>query len=238
MAESLPLNWQKTLTAEILDRTSGPVCGVAEQRLCAWIDGDPTEDGGAVLSFHLAHCPACSALAGSMREMNQVLQEMALLQPDAAFTADVLKATSDRRVTGGARLSFAGIQEWWRGMMQRPRFAWEAAYVGALLVLIALGNPTALLQRMPETLVMPDFLVRSSDHLVRQTEATYEITQEAAQHSIISLRQRSRSLLLAASDLPLHATDALRLKASEYVEILKAQMTDGAPAPDSKRKHP
>jgi anti-sigma factor RsiW len=238
VAESLPPNWQDTLTAGILDRTTGPVCGVAERRLCDWIDGDPNENGGAVISLHLSHCPACSALADSLRELNHVLPEMALLQPDASFADDVLKATSDRRAAGGARPSFTGVRQWWRGMMQRPRFAWEAAYVGALLVLIALGSPASLLQRMPETLVVPGFLVRGGDQLVRQTAATYEVTQEAAQRSFNSLRLRSRDLWLAASDLPLRTTAALRQKASDYIKDLKAEMADGAPEQESPRKHP
>jgi anti-sigma factor RsiW len=238
VAESLPPNWQDTLTAGILNRTSGPVCSEAERRLCDWIDGVPNEDGGAVISIHLSHCPSCSALAGSLRELNQVLPEMALLQPDASFAADVLKATSDRRDGAGARASFASVRQWWRGMMQRPRFAWEAAYVGALLVLIALGNPAALVERMPETLVVPGFLVRSGDQLVRQTAETYEITQEAAQRSLNSLRQRSHDLWLAASDLPLRTTAVLRQKASGYIERLKADIADGTPAQESPRKHP
>ena len=237
VAESLPPDWQDTLAAGILEQTSGPVCGVAERRLCDWIDGDSNEDG-AVISLHLSHCPACSALAGSLRELNQVLPQMALLQPDASFADDVLKATSDRRVAAGTRASFAGARQWWRGMMQRPRFAWEAAYVGALLVLIALGNPAALLERMPETLVVPGFLVRSSDQLVQQTAATYEIAQGAARRSFNSLRLQSRDLWLAASDLPLRTAAALRQKASAYIENLKADIADGAPAEESPRKHP
>jgi anti-sigma factor RsiW len=238
VAESLPPDWQDTLTAGILDRTSGSVCGVAERRLCDWIDGDPNEEGGAVISLHLSHCPACSALADSLRELNQVLPEMALLRPDASFAADVLKATSDRRGAGGARISFAGVWQWWRGMMQRPRFAWEAAYVGALLVLIALGNPASLLERMPETLVVPNFLVRGGDQFSRQAAATYEIAQGAAQRSLNSLRLQSRDLWLAASDLPLRTAAALRQEASAYIENLKADIADGTPAQESPRKHP
>jgi anti-sigma factor RsiW len=238
VAESLPPNWPDTLTAGILNRTSGPVCSEAERRLCDWIDGVSNKDGGAVISIHLLHCPSCSALAGSLRELNHILPEMALLQPDASFAADVLKATSDRPAAAGAGASVTGVRQWWRGMMQRPRFAWEAAYVGALLVLIALGNPASLLERMPETLIVPGFLVRSSDQLVRQTAVTYEVTQEAAQRSLNSLRLRSRDLWLAASDLPLRTTAALRQKASDYIEKLKADIADGTPGHESPRKQP
>jgi hypothetical protein len=238
VAESLPPNWPDTLTAGILTRTSGPVCSEAERRLCGWIDGVSNKDGGAVISIHLLHCPSCSALAGSLRELNHILPEMALLQPDASFAADVLKATSDRPAAAGTGASVTGVRQWWRSMMQRPRFAWEAAYVGALLVLIALGNPAALLQRMPETLIVPGFLVRSGDQLVRQTAETYEVTQEAAQRSLNSLRLRSRDLWLAASDLPLRTTAVLRQKASEYIEKLKADIADGTPAQESPRKQP
>jgi hypothetical protein len=173
-----------------------------------------------------------------LRELNQVLPEMALLQPDASFAADVLKATSARPAAGSGGTSVTGVRKWWCSMMQRPRFAWEAAYVGALLVLIALGNPAALLQRMPETLIVPGFLVRSGDLLVRQTAGTCEVTQEAAQRSLNSLRLRSHDLWLAASDLPLRTTAVLRHKASDYIEKLKADIADGTPAQKSPRKHP
>ena len=61
------------------------------------------------------------------------------------FTAAVL-----RRTTGSARERPSGrIWSFWESLLQRPRVAWEGAYVGAFLVLLLFGTPLSPLRDVP-----------------------------------------------------------------------------------------
>jgi hypothetical protein len=65
---------------------------------------------------------------------------MAELDPGATFTQRVLAATSRRQISKPRGREI--LAEWWRSVIRRPRFAWEAAYAGALLLTLVIGSPT------------------------------------------------------------------------------------------------
>ena len=79
------------LTAAILARTSGSACERAAELISL-----PAEDLAAgdrtLLDLHRETCDDCEALARSMAWVTETLPGMAELEPDAAFTADVLAA--------------------------------------------------------------------------------------------------------------------------------------------------
>jgi hypothetical protein len=144
--------------AAVLERTTGPACGRARTLLCDHVDGlleDPLDR--ELVPMHLRTCAECATLAGVLTSLAADLHGMAALEPDAAFTGDVLARTIGTRepaplraarVAGpgprpsiGARLVEIGSR-----LMQRPRFAWEGAFVGAIvlaLLFVAPGSPLA-----------------------------------------------------------------------------------------------
>jgi anti-sigma factor RsiW len=137
----LPLGIEGELTRSILERTSGSACQRARTLLCDSSDGILDGRDAEILKLHTDHCPKCNAIAQILVELGAALPSMAEIDPGADFTAAVLGATE------GARLPFRiRVREWWSGLTRRPRFSWEAAYAGALLFFIAIGNLPGPLQ--------------------------------------------------------------------------------------------
>lgn len=143
-------------TGAILARTSGSACGRARQLLPAMIDGDIGLEDAALLDGHLQHCPECAALADALAWSAPVLLELAEVDPGEDFTLGVLAATLP---TVEAAPAAAGIDrltrwceaagEWLRSQMARPRFSFEAAYVGTLILVLLFGTPVSPLKDAP-----------------------------------------------------------------------------------------
>lgn len=134
------------LTGAILRATSGPACGSARELVCDWVDGTLQEVDRELVAMHAAACPACAALAGVLRAMSADLPLLAERDPGPAFTASVLAATAaGRRLPLTARLAAA-----WQGLVQRPRFAWEGAYIGAFIMVLLFGGSTSPLAGIPQ----------------------------------------------------------------------------------------
>jgi anti-sigma factor RsiW len=215
------------LALSILRRTSGPVCRGAERRLCDWVDGNLGADDQEIIALHMTHCPDCSALAAALTELKETLPGMATLEPDIHFTADVLQATVGWRSRARGAQGFVRLREWWSRLICRPRIAWEAAYVGALLVMLALGNPALLLQHAPRTVAVPEVLIQSGDQILQKTTAALAERQEAAQRSLSGLRLRGENLLDAAADFRNRTTSSLRQKVSAFLDELKFEWLNG-----------
>jgi hypothetical protein len=131
----------------VLARTSGAACAGARARLCDHLDRllDETNDG--LVRMHLDGCEECGRLAAVLSRLAQDLPGLAEREPDARFVPGVLARTSRRAPEAAgwrARLS-AG----WRRLVYRPRFAWEGAYAGSLLVLLLFGAPDAPFAGVP-----------------------------------------------------------------------------------------
>ena len=214
------------LVLSILHRTSGPACSSAQQHLCDWIDGDLGADEREMISLHIAHCPDCLALTLSLNLLKEVLPGMATLDPGAHFIQEVLGATIGRRSAARSAPSQMGWWKWWSRLIRRPRCAWEAAYVGALVVLLTLGSPAVLSQLMPKALAVQQILAHRSDQLLQETSSALTKRQEEARRSISGLRLKGRTVLDAAADYPNRAISALRQSASTFLEELKLGLAD------------
>jgi hypothetical protein len=128
------------LTHSILERTSGPVCGRAREHLCDFVDGVLDARYAKLLSLHLENCAGCSLLAAILTDLTECLPQLGEIDPGANFTFRVLRETSRRLPeTRGTLLEV--VKQWWHRLIRRPRFSWEAAYLGTILLVTVLGNP-------------------------------------------------------------------------------------------------
>lgn len=128
------------LLAEVLARTSGPVCGRAHRLLT---EDELPEVERELLSLHLERCDECRGLAAALAALVEDLPGLAEIRPDPAFADDVLAATLPTALRW---------RRWWRRIrseswprwVRRPRFAWEAAFALTLVLvptMAAAGSP-------------------------------------------------------------------------------------------------
>jgi hypothetical protein len=76
------------------------------------------------------------------------LPSLAEMDPGPDFEERVLLATSRRKASRGWRER--AVSAWW-AVVRRPRFAWEAAYVATVFLVLAFGNPVGAWQRGTST---------------------------------------------------------------------------------------
>ena len=135
------------LTESILARTSGRACGRARTMLGDHVD--ETLDGldRELVDAHLRECADCRVLATVLTQLGGDLPAFAELRPDAALVDDVLARTRPRPGRWAAlwnRARHAG-----RRLFERPRIAWEAGYVGAIVVWLLFGASWSPLRATP-----------------------------------------------------------------------------------------
>ena len=114
----------------ILERTSGRPCRQAETLLARAVDGPVDAVERELLDGHLEHCPPCTSFAAALQRSVALLPSMAELDETPDLVEAVAEATTRRK-------------SWIERLWARPRIAAELAYVGAILVLIAVGLPWA-----------------------------------------------------------------------------------------------
>ena len=129
-----------SLAGSILERTSGPACETARDRLCDYVDGSLPEFDSDLVRLHLDGCEACEGLAAALASLARELPAMAEIEPDSAFVSDVLSRTVPWRRRLARRLEkLTAIRDLWPRVVRRPRFALEAAYVGTLVLVLIFG---------------------------------------------------------------------------------------------------
>jgi len=154
------------LVSERLDAGSADVTGS--------IEADP------LLEMHLESCAECARLAGALERLNRELPAMAEMEPDPGFVGDVMAATVGAAVPVRAvaplqeatpvphlvsRPAFdwrewvqslplaAPVHAFFERLSQRPRLAFEGAFVGTLAFLLVIGLPSAGVAELPTRLV-------------------------------------------------------------------------------------
>lgn len=93
----------------------------------------PTDLTASILALTSERQP----LQRALRQLDLDLPAMASIVPDGNFVADVMAATAEvdkRRLWYRAR-------EFWHGLVQRPRFALEGAYLGGIAIFLLVGLP-------------------------------------------------------------------------------------------------
>jgi predicted anti-sigma-YlaC factor YlaD len=127
------------LAGSVLERTSGSTCGSARELLCGHVDDDLEEIDAELAAVHLRSCPDCSALAGALSRLAADLPLLAEMETDEKFTAEVLARTARRGLA-------ERVERIVSLLLQRPRIAWEGAYIGTFmfaLIFITPGSPLA-----------------------------------------------------------------------------------------------
>ena len=135
------------LLGAVLARTSGPTCASARGRLCDHADRllGPVDD--AMVRMHLDGCAECAGLATALARLAIDLPGLAERDPGAGFVAAVLARTK-RRAPLPARLG-DGLAAAWRRLAERPRFAFEGAFAGSILLMLLFGTPNAPFAEVP-----------------------------------------------------------------------------------------
>jgi len=130
------------LAMPVMAATGGAPCDRARELLASSRDMvlDPTDT--SLLAAHAARCVECRTFAATLASIADALPTLAEWDPGPGFAAAVLARTSLRP----AEPSWG---DWrraaWQRLVQRPRFAWEAAYVVTLCWLLIFGHPITAL---------------------------------------------------------------------------------------------
>lgn len=133
------------LTEAILRRTSGSPCERSRQMLCDYVGASLGPVDAELVRLHVEGCEDCRKLAAVLLRLSEELPLLAELQPDARFVDDVLSMT----LPLGTRLS-RWLSGTWKSLAQRPRLAWEGAYVGTIVLLMIFGIPNSPLAGVPK----------------------------------------------------------------------------------------
>ncbi|GEM_PF-4227946 len=126
------------LTEAILARTSGPACSRAAERLANRGEGpmDPTRE--ELLRSHLEGCAGCRSIAAALDTLALDLPSLAEMRPPESLLPQVLAATSGEGFGPAWRVRWKTA---WTHFVERPRFAFEAAYAGLVLLVLLFGLP-------------------------------------------------------------------------------------------------
>jgi hypothetical protein len=198
----LPEEISRELALSIIEHTSGPACPRVEECLCSYVDGELSSEVSQLVSSHLDSCPACRTLADRLGIMAEELPQMAEIEPEAEFTQKVLGATSRwRPFRPSLRTRFL---TWWNRVIQRPRFSYEAAYVGTLVLVFAFGNPVPPLRSITLEIVDPSSFQPAIRERVSKILPTGWVDAEAP------MLRLARTYAVTASERERAASKAMR----------------------------
>lgn len=178
------------LAGSILQRTSGSACGRAREILCGHADGELDDLDRELLELHAEGCGDCASLAVALRHLADDLPAMATLTPDARFVDDVLAATAPSSAPAAGLA--ARLAEGWSRLLQRPRFAWEFGYVGAMALWLVFGSVFSPLRAAPSRAVS---MLRSSPVAIDGVKTQVSILGQQAWESTGGKGLGSLSLL-------------------------------------------
>jgi len=182
------------LTRAVLYRTTRDACDQSAERIPDWIDGSLDALDSELVAGHVSHCADCEALAGVMRTMSVDLPSLAEGEPDARFFNDVMAATT-RKVP---ELPWAArLEDWFAGLLQRPRIAWEGAYIVTVCLVLLVAFPGSPLAGVSKKALE---LAQTDPNKIEQPFVAFEAgLNTAANEAWFSTRKVARSLAVKAS---------------------------------------
>lgn len=166
---------QVDIAQVVLSRTTGSTCGRCKSLLGDLLDGALDGVESELVLAHLGSCASCGSLFRVMSEMADVLPRMREMAPDPSFAGEVLTSI---RALRRERPKLSRALEFFRGLTERPRFTWEAAYLATLLVFGLFGTPVSPVPDAGPRLLAS---LQNSEGLVAQAGSSIErCRQEAA----------------------------------------------------------
>lgn len=228
------------LSQAILARTSGGACESARRNLPARLDGELDVVEAELVSGHLRSCPDCAGLARALERVQEDLPLLATADPGPRFVEQVLARTSRRvrRQPLEARIA-AAISRW----LERPRIAWEGAFVATVVLVmpvLAPGAPLAdlpsqALDRVRESSAMHDVSLVPLRGAVGEVESTLVArmrTAWAATGAAVA-----HDSMAAASNVARNcatAWEGIRRSLGTFPDAAASGKTDGAAADDDR----
>jgi len=193
---------QVDLSEAVLAQTTGSACGRCRSLLGDVLDGVSDTVEKELVIAHLASCASCSSLFRIMSEAAEILPRMREMIPDPSFVPDVLNAV---RPLWRDRLGLSKALEWLRGLTQRPRFSWEAAYLGTLLVFGLFGTPFSPVPDAGSRLLAS---LQNREGLIAETDSSIHRWYDEAE-TLIAASARARQEVSRISARSLEAADVL-----------------------------
>jgi hypothetical protein len=108
-----------------------------ESRILAYVDGRLKDSERAEAEKHFATCAACRVRVNEFRSVNELLSELPMVEPSAAFDVRVRARVAAEPVK----------QSWWAWMWPSPRIAFVASML--LLAMIWIGYRTEPVGPLP-----------------------------------------------------------------------------------------
>jgi len=152
---------REAMTGAVLARTSGSACRRAELLMAGQPEQPLSAAASALLAEHVAHCDACRAFEAVVRDARTALASMREIAPGQAFVAGVLQRTSEKQAwaTGRGWLGWPSAWELVAGwqvtaravgqrLLARPRLSLELAYVATVVVVVMVGNPALIAEKL------------------------------------------------------------------------------------------
>jgi hypothetical protein len=114
-------------------------CALCQDWLDAFVAGERAWADAPAAAF----TERVVARTSGVETMLGELPALAEMDPGPGFTERVLLATSMKPAPEGWRSRLADA---WLALVRRPRFAWEAAYVATVCLVLAFGNPVRAIE--------------------------------------------------------------------------------------------
>ncbi len=193
------------LSQAVLSRTTGSACGRCRSLLGDLLDGILEGVENELVASHLEACTSCNSLFRAMSELAEVLPQMREMAPDSSFVPEVLRST---RALRHDRLGLSRILEFFRGLAERPRFSWEAAYLGTLLVFGLFGTPFSPVHDASSRLLAS---LQNPEGLIVQADSSLQRWRQEAQ------------IAIGASDRARQTVSRMTARSAQTAELMVEQ---------------
>lgn len=210
------LNDAPEMVGAVMQRLGMDPCAQASL-LLASDDDDRDQTERDLLRGHVEHCEACTQLEAVLLRLDSELPAMAEIDPGGDFIGEVLT------ITCGAPAPERPLRDWIERISLRPRFALEAAYLLAAVLVLVVGvhRPIEAVVRkshVPAEAVLgglSDLSMQTHHGIASATEGLQQAVSGSVRttsdgyrqviHEISSLREQGLSLENESLEAPDHS---------------------------------